>query len=117
MSNTWNERLALYNKLVALCPEIERKGQTMPYTSANGYMFSLLNKAGEIGIRLSKEAQEKFMKDHDTTIYKSYGAVMRGYVLIPENLLAENLKLVAATLEEGFQHVLSLPPNPTTKKK
>ncbi len=117
MSNHWKDRLALYDKLVALCPDIERKGKTMPYTSANGYMFSLLNKAGEIGIRLSKEAQEKFMKDHDTTIYKSYGAVMRGYVLIPEKLLTESLELVAATLEEGHQHVISLPPQPTTKKK
>ena len=110
MSDNWKQRLALYDKLVALCPHLERKGKTMPYTSANGYMFSLLNKAGEIGIRLSKESQKQFMEAHNTTLYKSYGAVMRGYVLIPDHLLENQLELVASTLEEGYQHVMSLPP-------
>ncbi len=45
----YEERRDLYDQLIARCPRIERKGKTMPYTSANGYMFSLLNKAGEIG--------------------------------------------------------------------
>lgn len=44
----WDKRLKIYDELVANSPRIERKGKTMPYTSANGYMFSLLNKAGEI---------------------------------------------------------------------
>ena len=54
----WDERLKIYDKLVSKCPRFQRKGKTMPYTSANGYMFSLLNKAGEIGIRFSKEVQQ-----------------------------------------------------------
>jgi len=41
----------------------------MPYTSANGYMFSLFNKAGAIGIRFSKEVQQKYMEEWNTTIY------------------------------------------------
>ena len=81
---TWNEKLALYDKLVALCPRIERKGKTVPYTSANGYMFSLLNKEGELGIRFSKQVQEKYIQVFGTTILKSHGATMRGYVLIPD---------------------------------
>lgn len=59
----WEEKLKIYDALIAKCPRFERKGKTMPYTSANGYMFSLLNKAGEIGIRCSKEAQEKYLKE------------------------------------------------------
>ena len=35
-------------------------------------MFSLFNKAGEIGIRFSKEVQEKYITEFNTTIYKSY---------------------------------------------
>ena len=31
-----------------------------PYTSANGHMFSLFNKASEIGIRFLKEVQKKY---------------------------------------------------------
>lgn len=105
----WKETLAFYDKLVAENPNFERKGKTVPYTSANGYMFSLMNKDGEFGIRLSKESQKKFMEDHNTGEFRSHGAVMRGYVLIPENLY-ENTELLSATLEEAYQHVMSLPP-------
>ncbi len=77
-TNQIAKKLKVYDELVAKCSRIERKGKTMPYTSANGYMFSLFNKACEIGIRFSKEVQEKYMKDLDTTIYKSYGATMKG---------------------------------------
>ena len=65
----YEEKLKLYDELVAKCPRFERKGKTMPYTSANGYMFSLLNKAGEIGIRFSKEVQEKYLEEFSTTIF------------------------------------------------
>ena len=34
------DKLALYEKLVATDPNVERKGATMPYTSLNGHMFS-----------------------------------------------------------------------------
>lgn len=81
----------------------------MPYTSANGYMFSLLNKAGEIGIRFSKEVQRKYMQELDTTLYKSYGAVMKGYVLIPEEILKNEDKVVAL-LNESFDYVMTLEP-------
>jgi hypothetical protein len=106
---SYEENLAFYDKLVALHPNFKRKGKTMPYTSANGYMFSLLNKAGELGIRLSKESQKAFMEKHDTTIFKSYGAVMRGYVLIPERMY-NDIELLSATLDEAYQNVMSLPP-------
>ena len=74
------QKLEIYDQLVAKCPRFERKGKSMPYTSANGYMFSILNKAGEIGIRFSKEVQKKYMEDWSTTFFKSYGATMQGYV-------------------------------------
>lgn len=34
------DKLALYDKLIATNPEIERKGVTMPYTSVNGHMLT-----------------------------------------------------------------------------
>jgi hypothetical protein len=111
----WQQRLELYDTLIAKCPRFERKGKNMPYTSANGYMFSLLNKAGEIGIRFSKDVQEKYMNELNTTIYKSYGAVMRGYILIPEAVL-KDADRVAAYLNESYDYVMSMEPN-TSKKK
>jgi hypothetical protein len=110
----WKKNLKLYDQLVAMNPKFERKGKTMLYTSANGYMFSLLNKDGEFGIRLSKESGEKFMEEHQTTRFKSYGAFMRGYVLVP-NSLFDHMELLSAYLEESYQYVMSLKPKATKK--
>jgi len=105
----WKEKLDLYDKLVAKCPRFERKGKTVPYTSANGHMFSLLNKDGQLGIRFSKTVQEKYIQEFDTTIFKSHGAVMRGYVLIPDHMF-EDLGQLAEYLNEGFDYVMTLEP-------
>lgn len=111
----WEEKLKIYDKLIAITPDVERKGKTVPYTSANGYMFSQLNKQGEIGIRLPKEARAKFMEAYENKPFMSYGAVMREYVLVPEKLLDE-LELLSTYLTEGYRYVCSLEPKPTKKK-
>ena len=105
----WEEKLKIYDELVAKCPRFERKGKSVPYTSANGYMFSLFNKDGEIGIRFSKEVQEKYIKEFNSSIFKSHGATMRGYVLIPEKML-KDLDNVAKYLDESFDYVMGLEP-------
>ena len=105
----YQERLQLYDDLIDKCDRFKRKGKTMPYTSANGHMFSLLNKAGEIGIRFSKPVQEKYMQEFETTYFKSYGATMRGYILIPDTLL-EDLDRLVALLNESYDYVMSLEP-------
>jgi len=105
----YQQKLELYDKLVDLCPRFERKGKTMPYTSANGYMFSLLNKSGEFGIRFSKEVQNQYIAEWETTIFKSYGAVMKGYVLVPDSMF-NDLDALAVYLNESFDYVMSLEP-------
>ena len=104
----WEDQLEFFDSLIEQCPNFERKGKKMIYTSANGYMFSLLNKAGEIGIRLPKDVGQQFMKDHHTGPYKSYGAVMKDYVLIPANLYT-NTKLLVNFLNKSYDYVMSLP--------
>lgn len=103
------EQLKIYDELVAKCPRFERKGKTMPYTSANGHMFSLFNKAGEIGIRFSKEVQKKYMEAYNTTLFKSYNSIMHGYILITPEML-EDLDHVAKLLNESYDYVMSLDP-------
>ena len=105
----YEEKLKVYDELVVRCSRFERKGKTMPYTSANGHMFSLLNKAGEIGIRFSKEVQKKYIEEFDSTLFKSYNSIMRGYVLIPDKML-EDLDNVARYLDESYDYVMSLEP-------
>ncbi len=101
------EQLKIYDELVSRCPRFERKGKTMPYTSANGHMFSLFNSADEIGIRFSKEVQKRYMESYDTTIYKSYNSVMHGYILITNEMM-EDLNNVAKLLDESYDYVMSL---------
>ena len=107
--STYDENLEFYNRLVEMNPNFERKGKTMPYTSANGYMFSQLNKNGEIGIRLSKDSKKEFMAKYNAEDFISYGAKMRGYVRIPEVLFSD-IDMLSALLEESYQFVMSLPP-------
>ncbi len=109
------EKLKIYDELVAKCPRFDRLGKTMPYTATNGYMFSLFNKACEIGIRFSKEMQEKYFEELQTTYYKSYGAIMNGYILIPENML-DDLDNPAILLNESYDYIISLEPNKHKKK-
>ena len=105
----WEQKLEIYDTLVAKCPRFKRKGKTVPYTSANGHMFSLLNKDAELGFRFSKSVQERYIQEFGTTIFKSHGAVMRGYVLIPDQML-ENLDKLAEYLNESYDYVMSLEP-------
>ena len=105
----WKQKLELYDKLVAKCPRFARKGKTTPYTSANGHMFSMLNKDGQLGIRFSKQVQQKYIEEFGTTIFKSHGAVMNGYVLIPDDML-EDLDKLAEYLSESYDYVMSLEP-------
>ncbi|WP_250432580.1 hypothetical protein [Hanstruepera flava] len=108
MSN-WNDKLQLFDTIVETCPEFERKGKSMIYCSANGYMFALLNKAGEIGVRLSKPSQEAFKAKYNTSEYRSYGAVMKDYVLIPDSLLTNSV-LMTQLFTESYNYVMSLKP-------
>lgn len=104
----WKEKLKKYDAIVAKCERFERKGKTVPYTSANGHMFSLFNKDGEIGFRFSKEIQEKYIKEFNSCLYKSHNAVMKGYVLIPEHMW-DNTDILAKYLNESYDYVMSLP--------
>lgn len=105
----WDENLVIYDKIVAATGnKLERKGKTVPYTSANGYMFSLLNKEAQLGIRLPEESRLKFIEKYNAAEFRSHGAVMRDYVLIPDELLG-NTKLLSNLLDEAYEYVMSLP--------
>ncbi len=104
----WEEKLETYDALVSKCDRFKRKGKSVPHTSANGYMFSVLNKEGEIGIRFSKEVQEKYIASFSSDYFHSHNAVMRGYVLIPDAML-EDLDTLADYLNESYDYVMSLP--------
>lgn len=109
------DKIDLYDQLIATNPEIERKGVTNPYTSMNGHMFTHLSKTGSLGIRLPKEEREAFLEKYNTSLYESYGAVMKEYVTVPDDLL-ENTAELKGYLELSYAYTKSLKPKPTKKK-
>ena len=108
------DKLELYNKLITRHPKIERKGKTTPYTSINGHMFSFLSKEGIMGLRLSEEDREGFIKEFNGKIMEQHGRTMKEYVEIPENLL-ENTEQISIYLEKSLEYTSSLKPKPSKK--
>lgn len=110
------DKVALYERLVATNPRVERKGATMPYTSLNGNMFSFVMKSGRVGLRLPAAEREAFIKKYKTKLVEQYGVVQKEYVEVPDALLAKTTELKRYS-DASFEYVSSLKPKPTTKSK
>ena len=110
------DNLALYEKLVATNPHVERKGAANPYTSLNGHMFSMLDKTGMLILRLPDAEREAFIKKYKSKNPVQYGAVMKEYVEVPDVLLKKTAELTKY-FEISCKYIGSLKPKPTTKKK
>lgn len=110
------DKVALYDKLIATHPQIERKGAANPYTSLNGHMFTLLGQSGSLALRLPEDEREKFLKKYKTKLFEAYGAVMREYVTVPDALL-KNTNELSKYLAISYDYIATLKPKPTTKKK
>jgi len=111
-----SEKLAAYDRLIAAHPEIVRRGKSNPYTSVNGHMFTHLDKTGTMGIRLPDGEREAFSEKYGTDPYIQYGAVMRGYATVPDELL-QNTKELLPYLELSYSYVKGLKPKPTKRAK
>jgi len=110
------DRVALYEKLVATIPSVQLKGATMPYTSVNGNMFSYLSKDGKLALRLPPEPREAFVKKYKTKLFEAYGIVQKEYVEVPDALLRKTSELTKF-FKLSLEYASSLKPKPTTKKK
>ncbi len=110
------EILDLYAQLIATHPDIELKGgQKLPYTSLNGNMYSFVTKAGKVGLRLAKADREAFIAKYDSRLAENYGAVMKEYVEVPDDLL-QNTAELQPYLALSYEYVQTLKPKPTRKK-
>lgn len=103
--------LALFEKLVATNPTVDRKGAKTPYTSRNGHMFSFLDAAGSMGLRLSPEAREEFLDKYETTLVEQHGHLMKDYVVVPDKLL-ENTRELSTWFDRSHDYIGTLKPKP-----
>jgi len=113
--NIPQDKMKLYENLLATHPEIELKGKNNPYTSHNGHMFTFISKDGVLAIRLPKDEREKFLQKYNTTLMESYGAVMKEYVKVPGDLLSDT-NLLKEYLIKSLDYIKALKPKPTKKK-
>lgn len=111
---TYAENLTLYEKLVATNPSVQRKGDTMPYTSLNGHMFSLLTKEGTLILRLAPEDREAFLKKYKTRLPEQYGVIMKEYVEVSDGLVKKTQEL-RKYFDLSYAYVNSLKPKATKK--
>lgn len=98
-----------FEQAIAAAPGVERKGKANPYTSANGHMFSQINKDDQLGIRLPKSRQKELLDQYGAGPFKSYGATMRDYVCLTDEML-KTPGLTGVLLEEGLAFVSAMPP-------
>jgi TfoX/Sxy family transcriptional regulator of competence genes len=115
-SKTYAANLALYDKALASVAGVERKGDTVPYASHDGHMFTYLSKAGVVALRLPEKDREAFLKKYATRLCTQYGVVQKEYVEVPDTLL-RNPKELAKYLKVGFSYVGELKPKRAAKKK
>ena len=109
------EALEQYQTVVeAAGCEASVKGAKNPYTSRNGHMFSFLTPEGTMALRLSDELGEQFQAEYDSGPVMQYNSVMRGYVSIPTELLAQPDEL-APWFDRAWDWIGSLPAKPTKK--
>ncbi len=109
------EALARYHAVVeASSGDAAVKGAKNPYTSRNGHMFSFLTQDGVMALRLSDELGEEFQSEYESGPVMQYGSVMRGYVSVPDDLLADPAELTP-WFERSWDWIGSLPPKPTKK--
>jgi TfoX/Sxy family transcriptional regulator of competence genes len=109
------EKLELFDQLIAVRPEIERKGANNAYAAVNGNMFLLMQADGVLAIRLPEDARAEFLKKYKAKLHEAYGAVMKEYVAVPEAALGktkEMQKYVAAS----YDYAKTLKAKPTKKK-
>ena len=113
-SNIPLDILVLYDALIKTNPEIERKGVKLPYTSANGHMFTFLSESGTLAIRLPESERETFLKKYNTSLMEAHGTIMKEYVMVPEELL-RNTKELKKYLNLSYEYVKTMKPK-TSKK-
>jgi hypothetical protein len=87
------DKLALYDALIALIPGLERKGATMPYVSVNGTMSSYLDKDGMLVLRLPDGTRDGFIKKYKTKLQEAHGTVQKEFVVVPDSLLKKPKEL------------------------
>lgn len=112
----YDAALARYEEIVAEHDGLKIKGAANKYTSMNGNMFSFLNKDdATLCLRYSEADKKAYNETNGTSDVISYGAVMRGYVVMTPEIFADDARL-RSHFAQSVEHAKTLKPKPTKKK-
>ena len=70
-----------------------------------------------MAFRLPENEREKFLKKHKTTLFEAYGAVMKEYVTVPDNLFGKIPRPCNKYFQRSYEYVKTLKAKPTKKTK
>ena len=107
------DKLETYESLVDSVEGAERKGAANPYTSRNGHMTSFIDNEGKVSLRLDRDDREEFIREYDTELSVQYGAVMKEFVVMPEDLVDSDEG--REWFARSWEWVGTLKPKPTRK--
>jgi hypothetical protein len=105
MQDMWEERLELYDRLVDKCPRLEERKNHAVHLRELVYVLT----AQQGGRNRHSVFQARSGKVFGSSKFMSYGAEMRGYVLIPDHML-DDLDKLSEYLNESYDYVMSLDP-------
>jgi hypothetical protein len=108
------DMLALYERVVASVPGVERKGAKVPYTSLNGNMYSYLDADGTMVLRLAAADRQQFLEQHKTRLHTAYGVVQKEYVDVPEAVLRD-VSEASRYFAMSYEYARTLKPKPTRR--
>ena len=110
------EKISLYDRLVATQTDAVRKGDTIPCTTLNGHMYSYFTKDNFLALRLPEKDRASFMDKYRTTLVQQYGVIQKEYVVVPDSFLNKTDEL-SGWFEISFKYVKSLKPKTSKRTK
>jgi hypothetical protein len=72
-------------------------------------MSSFLTEGGSLALRLSPADRAEFVERYHTSLHEAHGSVMKEYVAVPDELLAD-IDTLGPWFAAGHAHVANLAP-------
>ena len=107
--------LEIYKTAVARHDELKVRGAKTAYTAINGNMFSFVDDQARICLRFSESRKAELNAQYGTRDVTQYGAVMRGYVALVDEVAVDGVEL-ERLFAESYAFAKTLKPKATKKK-
>ena len=100
--------------LAARHRDLTVKGKKSAYLAMNGNMFAFVDDTGGLCLRFSEDRKAALKDEYGIGDVIQYNAVMRGYIRVPDHVMAED-EALGALFDECVAFARTLKPKPTKK--